>query len=93
MKQTKPIFHRLTNVTDLQDETIPGQTIIEIAGENRVLIEHHQGVSQYDSQNIGVRVKFGLICVSGTCLELTQMTRERLVISGIIEAVRLIRGR
>ena len=90
MKQRNPLSHRLANATDLPGEAIPNQPIIEIAGQNRVLIEHHQGVSQYDNQQIGIRVKYGLICVFGSCLELTQMTKEQLVISGKIESVRLL---
>lgn len=76
---------------DLPDEPGPGQTLVEIAGHSRVLIEQHCGVVQYGPQTICVRVKFGFITVSGHCLELTRMTRHQLIISGRIDGVRLER--
>ena len=92
MKPKKQILQQLTGVADLTDELIPGETLIEITGQNRVLIEHHKGVSQYDSQSIGVRVNYGLICVTGHRLELSHMTKEKLVIGGNIECIRLLGG-
>lgn len=91
MKQRRGFMEQLTAAADLQDEPIPGLPIIEIAGDRRVLIEHHCGVTEYGREQIGVKVKFGQICVTGQCLELARMTKEQLIISGSIEGVRLIR--
>lgn len=76
---------------DLPGESLPGQVLVEIAGENRVLIEHHCGVREYSRERIGVKVKFGLLQVCGSCLELRYMTKEQLVISGRIDCVMLKR--
>ena len=69
----------------------PGQPIVEIAGDRRVLIENHFGVKEYSREKIGVKVKYGLVCVCGCNLELIRMTKEQLIISGRIDAVTLIR--
>ena len=69
---------------DLPGESLPGQVVVEITGENRVLIEHHCGVREYSRERIGVKVKYGMLQVCGNCLELRCMTREQLVISGIV---------
>ena len=69
----------------------PGQPIVEIAGDRRVLIENHFGVKEYSREKIGVKVKYGLVCVCGCDLELIRMTKEQLIISGRIDAVTLIR--
>ncbi len=76
---------------DLPGESLPGQVVVEITGENRVLIEHHCGVREYSRERIGVKVKYGMLQVCGNCLELRCMTREQLVISGRIDCIVLKR--
>lgn len=76
---------------DLPGEDPPGQPIIEVAGDKRVLIEHHKGVVAYGCEKICVKVKFGIVSILGHGLELTRMTRQQLVISGRIESVLLCR--
>lgn len=85
-------MEQLTGAADLPDAPIPGQPLIEITGEKRVLIEHHCGVSNYTRQQIAVKVKFGQILISGDALVLTRMTKNLLIISGCIESVHLIKG-
>ena len=76
---------------DLPGESLPGQVVVEITSENRVLIEHHCGVREYSRERIGVKVKYGMLQVCGSCLELRCMTREQLVISGKIDCIVLKR--
>ena len=68
-----------------------GQPIIEIAGEQRVLVENHCGVKEYGHQKILIKVSYGCICVTGTQLELARMSKEQLVISGNIQCGQLLR--
>ena len=91
MKDRGSILQRLADGMDLPGEPLPGQSIVEIAGDRRVLIEHHSGVTQYSREKICVKVKNGQVAVCGCGLELTQMTREQLVISGRIDCVTLLR--
>lgn len=83
--------HDLWDRLDLPGESLPGQVVVEITGENRVLIEHHCGVREYSRERIGVKVKYGMLQVCGNCLELRCMTREQLVISGRIDCIVLKR--
>lgn len=76
---------------DLPGECFPGQVLVEIAGDSRVLIEQHRGVREYSREKIGVKVCYGLVQVCGSGLELRCMTREQLVISGRIDSVTLKR--
>lgn len=89
----KNFLQRVTAAADLQDEPIPGQTLVEIAGEHRVLIEHHYGVTEYGRQQIQVKVKYGTVHICGQGLELARMTKEQLVICGLIESVKLERSK
>ena len=92
MKQRKSILERVVHGADLGTEPLPKLPLAEVAGEHRVLIENHHGVIQYSCEEVLVKVNFGNICVCGTELELAQMTREQLVITGNIDSIRLIRG-
>lgn len=85
------ILDKMTDGADLTGEPIPGQTIVELGGDRRVLIENHFGITQYSTDRICVKVKYGQVAVCGYGLELTRMTKEQLVISGRIDGVTLIR--
>lgn len=85
------LFYRLGLAADLPDETLPGMSLIEIAGDRRVLVERHRGVTEYSPCSIRVKVPFGEILVEGSGLELDQMTQGQLIISGCIQGVRLFR--
>lgn len=91
MGKGRDLLQRLTDQTEFGAQPLPGQPIIEIAGERRVLIENHQGVKEYSRERITVKVHFGCVSICGCQLELIQMTRERLVICGRIEEISLIR--
>ncbi len=84
-------IERLAETVDLQGESVPGQPLLELYGDRRILIEHHKGVTEYGRERISVRVKFGLLCVCGQCLELACMTAQQLVITGTIDSVTLER--
>lgn len=93
MKQRGVWIERLTDKTDLQGEALPGQPLLELYGDRRVLIEHHGGVTEYGRERIQVHVKYGCLSISGDCLELARMTSEQLVITGRIDSVTLLRRR
>ena len=88
----RSIIGRLAAAADLQEETVPGTPIMEIAGNHRVLIEYHKGICHYSNDAVGILVKFGCIQVLGENLEICRMTREQLVITGCIRRITLDRG-
>ena len=88
----KHFVERIVTAADLYDEPIPNMPLVEIAGDRRVLIEHHCGVTQYGRCRISVRVKFGTIVINGAQLELSRMTGQQLIISGRIDSVVLERS-
>lgn len=87
----KDILLKWMERADLSGEPVPGIPLVEIAGDNRVLIENHRGVTEYSSNRIGIRVRYGVVLVCGQYMELSQMTKERLVISGRIDGISLCR--
>ena len=84
-------LQRLADRADLPGETLPGVPLLEIAGDCRVLIEQHKGVTQYSKEQICIKVSYGLICICGCGLELIRMSQEQLAITGQIDCVKLQR--
>lgn len=91
MGRKERLWERLTDAAELSQETMPGETVVELLGTRRVLIENHLGVSGYCEERVIVHVKFGWVCVSGRDLELLHMTKDQLVIRGQIQGVSLQR--
>ena len=82
---------RLTEGMDLAGESLPGMTVAELAGDRRMLIEGHRGVTEYCRERVTVKVGYGLLSITGCGLELRQMSRQQLVISGRIDAIAIRR--
>lgn len=89
--QRRNWMQKLADDADLSSEPLPGVPIVEIAGESRVLIERHCGMTEYSTERICVKVRYGCVCVCGCGLELTRMSMEQLVISGRIDSVQIQR--
>lgn len=83
-------LNRLTDGMDLTGE-VCFESLVELIGNKRVLIEHHRGILQYQRDCICVKVKFGTVSITGQCLEIYQMSHEKLVISGTIDAISIHR--
>ena len=89
MKQD--LLSRLTEDLELPGEILPGQSLGDLVGDSRVLVENHQGVTEYSRCRIGATVSFGRVLVCGENLELARMTQRQLVITGRVEGVTLMR--
>ena len=93
MQQRKGVLERLVEQADLAGESLPGQPVLELAGDRRVLIENHRGVTEYGREKISVRVRYGTVAVCGCGLELVKVSKDQLVISGRIEGIMIHRGK
>lgn len=93
MVKGRHFFENMMEQSALHPESVPGQPIVEIAGERRVLIENHLGVAAYGTERILVNVKYGFVCICGCNLEMIRMTKDQLVILGRIDSVGLQRRR
>lgn len=68
---------------------LPGISLIELCGQNRILIENHRGITAYGEQKVQVKVSYGEIVVCGHNLKLRNMCKEKLVITGTISCINL----
>ena len=90
MKQQRHWMDRLTQQLDLDGE-VEVESVVEMVGDRRVLVEHHKGIYQYQQDRIGIHVKYGDILVQGCGMEIASMTRYQLVITGRIDGICLER--
>ena len=93
MSKAEQFWNWIAEGTDLQDEVFAGQTLVEITGNERVLIENHCGVKLYERDRIEIHTKNGIVHVCGQCLQLIKMSREVLIIRGQICQVNFQRRR
>ena len=93
MKKQTHFLERLMDRVDLNEEPLPGQSLLELAGDRRILIENYCGVTEYGRENIQIRVKYGQLCISGHGMIMTQITGTQLVITGCVDCIRIIRGK
>ena len=91
MQRSTKWMERLALKTEMEQEILPGQSLVEILGDRRVLIEHHKGVTVFACDEICVRLKFGILQICGHQLEMEKMSNEMLVITGRIDSLRIIR--
>lgn len=84
-------MRRLADEIELDSEPIPGVSVVELAGDNRVIVERHSGIIEYSCDRIGLKVPFGCVYICGCGLHILKMTKEHLVISGRIDTVMLRR--
>ena len=87
MGQGENLLRQLADRMELTGEPLPGQPVAELWSNRRVLIENHRGIVAYSREKIAVKVKFGLLEVTGEDLSLTRMTGETLIISGKISEI------
>lgn len=91
MRKGRSILAQVVEQTNRGVNTAVCQTIIEIVGEKRVLIENHRGIITYGKEEIVIKVMNGSVLVCGSSLEIIHMTKDKLVITGIIHSISLQR--
>ena len=91
MERVKHLMQKLAEAADLTAEPVPGVPVIEVAGESRVIIEGHRGVTAYSNSQICIRVSYGLVTVCGSSLTIAKMSKQQLAICGRIDQICLRR--
>ena len=74
-----------------QENLLAKLPIVELVGQKRLLIENHQGVLSYSTEEIAIRVCYGCVVIAGEQLQLMEMSRVKLAICGRIDSVQLRR--
>ena len=72
---------------DLAEEANPRQPLVEVCGNQRVIVEHHRGVMAYGREVIQIRLSGGSIRIQGCGLLLRKMCPQQLAVTGKIAAI------
>ena len=84
-------MRRMACRAELEDVVLPGETLLEVVGKGRVLVEGHGGVVAYGDEKVVIKVRYGIAEISGSNLKLTQMDVSKLTITGEICTLQLFR--
>lgn len=87
----KDLLQKIMGNLDGVGDLTPGIPLLELAGCRQILIENHQGITEYSRERIRICVSYGQLCICGTCLELRQMGKYQLVICGSIDSIHVVR--
>ena len=87
MLKKRGLLQELAERTDLPTEAVPGLTVAELWGKNRVLVENHNGVLEYEREKILIKASYGRLKIMGRDLHLNLMTGEQVIISGTISGM------
>lgn len=79
------------SISPMNLKTLERLPLVEIAGEKRVLIENHQGVVSYCTEEIQIKVCYGAVSIVGQGLRFMQLNRDQLVITGQLDHISLLR--
>lgn len=91
--QPKQSLEKWKRQLEQSEESLPGVPLLELAGDKRILIEHHRGIAEYGTERIGVRVRYGLLLICGCGLEIMKLSKDQLVVCGRIDGIQILRGR
>lgn len=77
-------FDKLFDIPEELTTEVPKVTIV---GFNRMLIENYKCILEYQDFFIRIKMTTGLININGFKLIMNEMTKDDLIITGIIESV------
>ncbi len=60
---------------------------VSVCGDREIFIENHKGLVEYTDTEIRVKMRGGIIRVSGTSLRIVVMEYDRMVINGVFKGV------
>lgn len=92
MKIYNKVRNRLPELFNIPEMTLPGEPIIEVYGDRRVLVEGCCAVLQYAGNCIKLRNPSTIICVVGSDLHMVEISSSQTVITGKVENISICRG-
>ena len=90
-KRAEEVLSDVAELFDLPGDVVAGLPRLELVGNRRLYLEHHQGILSYAGEKIDVNTAAGVLRVRGASLELRAMTGEELRIGGDIQGIEWVR--
>jgi sporulation protein YqfC len=83
--------NRIAESFELPKEVILDIPKIRLLGNNELYLENHKGIVEYTSDSIRINVKSGLVKISGSNLQLKEISNESVVVLGNIIGLEYIK--
>ena len=88
----KMLISKLSGAVGLHSESILGMPVLELCGDDRILVENIRQVISFDENQIYVSVEFGFLCLEGECLLLDYLGENRILVKGKIATITVQRN-
>ncbi|HHW30544.1 MAG TPA: sporulation protein YqfC [Clostridiaceae bacterium] len=93
-KDEKPkvrLKEKITEALELPKEVILNIPKITIFGCKDILIENYKGIIEYDNERIRINTGSGVIKITGSNLNIREITSEDVIVNGIIDSIEFLR--
>ena len=81
----------ITEKLELEKGLLTSDSIIELVGDEKLIIENHRGIVKYSCEEMQVRVGFGTVCISGKNLSMSELMCEEITLEGEIAKIEFIK--
>ncbi len=78
---------RLDEILSIPDEVSTNIPKITVLGFEKVLIENHKGILEYQDFFVRLNTYIGIININGFNLKLDDMTKDDLMVTGKIDSI------
>ena len=83
------IRKKVADALELQHDIMLNLPLLHLTGSERLLVENHKGLSEFDSVHIKIRAAKGFVLVEGEALNISSVGRDDILITGKIKSVAL----
>ncbi|MGM0501001.1 MAG: sporulation protein YqfC [Bacillota bacterium] len=88
MKQDK-IKSKVADIFDLPPDVVLNLPVINLTGSLNLVMENHQGIKQYSTEQIEIKAKRGSVIIRGADLKIDYLSETKITILGQIEQLDL----
>ena len=81
----------LTAMLALPEELVLNLPLLSLVGGNELSVENHKGIVEYTAERLRINTAAGVLKIDGRRLSIKQLTAERILVRGAIDAVAFIR--
>ena len=92
MKKARQLLTKAAKLLDIPPDIAANLPHIELRGFEECSLDCHKAIIAYEPEKIIVAVNTGEVTIEGTGLELRHMHRDRLTVTGRIEAMTFTGG-
>lgn len=83
------IAQTITERLDLPADAALNMSKIVITGRSEVFVENYKGIAEYTSERVRLGTLSGIICITGSDIELKSIGVDEITISGRIKNIEL----